>query len=151
MLGQRVTDILALLQALRRHPRTAGKPVRIAASGKLTVPALCAAALDPTVEALYLSGGLVSFRNIVDTETFTYPLANFVPKILNHTDLPELAASVAPRAIRLAGATDARGKAMDVTAVRTIYGAALKAGHLTATADPGWSVGKLTDSSAHIK
>lgn len=143
MLGQRVTDILALLQALRRYPRTAGRPVKIAASGKLTVPALLAAALDPSVAELYLSGGLVSFRNLVDTEVYTHPFANFVPNILNHTDLPEIAASVAPRSICLAGPTDARGKPIDPAAVRAIYGAAVKAGHLAVTANPDWSVKKL--------
>jgi dienelactone hydrolase len=147
MLGQRVTDILALLQALRSYPRTAGRPIRIAASGKLTVPALVAAALDRAVEELYLSGGLVSFRNIADSEVFTHPFANFVPKILNHTDLPEIAASIAPRTVCLAGLTDAQGRAMDPAVIRAVYGSALKAGHLQIAANPDWSVRKLLSRS----
>jgi len=41
--------------------------------------------------------------------------------MLLHTDLPEVAASLAPRRICLAGAVDAAGAVLAVTAVRTIY------------------------------
>jgi len=34
----------------------------------MTVPAAFAAALSPQVDSLYLSGGLISFRSLVDTE-----------------------------------------------------------------------------------
>jgi hypothetical protein len=147
MLGQRVTDILALLHALRSYKRTAGLPVRIAASGKLTVPALIAAALDPTVESLYLSGGLVSFRNVVDSEVYTHPFANIVPKLLNHTDLPDIAASIAPRPMCLAGSTDAMGRLMTPVAVKVLYASTLRQGHVRVKANPEWSVPALLSPS----
>jgi pimeloyl-ACP methyl ester carboxylesterase len=55
MVGQRVTDILALAACLRRYPGTAGRRIHIAALRRLTVPALCAAALDREINSLYLS------------------------------------------------------------------------------------------------
>src|SRR5690348_6285180 len=55
LVGQRVTDILALFAALRKHPATAGRPIHVAAQGKLTVPALFAAALDNKIQSLYLA------------------------------------------------------------------------------------------------
>src|SRR5439155_7433597 len=68
----------------------AGKPLMLAAGGRLTVPALFAAALDSKIARLYLSGGLVSYRSIVETEEYNVPFANFVPGVLLHTDLPEV-------------------------------------------------------------
>jgi hypothetical protein len=79
LLGQRVTDILAALEALRHHDGVAGLPLVVAARGEWTVPMQFAAVLDSNFAALYLSGGLLSYRNIVETEDCTHPFVNFVP------------------------------------------------------------------------
>lgn len=121
LLGQRVTDILALAAALRAHPALKGRRLAVAALGKMTVPALFAAALDRGIDSLYLAGALVSFQNVLETEYHDHPFANFVPNLLQHTDLPEVAASVAPRRVVLAGAVDARNRRLEVEAVRRIY------------------------------
>lgn len=121
LLGQRVTDILALAAALRAHPALTGRPLRVAASGHLTVPALAAAALDPKISSLYLAGGLVSFRNVVETERYNVRFGNFAPNLLLHTDLPAIAAAVAPRRLVLAGTVDAAGEHMDPAEVHRLY------------------------------
>lgn len=122
LLGQRVTDILALAAALRAHPDLRGLPLKIGASGSLTVPALFAAALDPAIAEIYLASPLVSYRSIVETEEYNVAFANFLPGILQHTDLPEVAAALAPRRLCLAGTVNAAGQTLDPTAVRAIYG-----------------------------
>ena len=71
----------------------------LAAGASVTLPALFAAALDPKITQLYFSGGLVSYRSIVDTEEYNAPFANFVPDMLLHTDLPEIAASLGARRV----------------------------------------------------
>ena len=114
-----MTDILAIVAALKR-------PVRIAASGKMTVPALFAAALDQRIEALYLSGGLSSFQDVVETEQYNHPFANFVPNLLNHTDLPDIAAGLAPRRVIIAGPVNARGTTLEsATATQTYTGTSI--------------------------
>lgn len=139
LVGQRVTDILAIAAALRKLPVTAGCPIRIAAAGKLTVPALFAAALDPGIEALYLSGGLISFQDIVDSERYAHPFANFVPDFLNHTDLPEIVASVGPRRIVLAGPVNGEGTALPVEAARAIC----TSSNVTVEPNAEWSAARL--------
>jgi hypothetical protein len=108
--GQRVADILAVVDALRARGDLAGRRIEVCAPAALAVPAIFAAALSPAIAALYLSGGLVSFRSIVDTESYGHPFGNFVPRLLNHTDLPEL----------VAGA----GQRVDAAEVRRIYAGA---------------------------
>ena len=144
LLGQRVSDILALRAALSRHESLKGRPIRIAASHKLTVPALCAAALDPEIQALYLSGGLISFASVMETENYSHPFANFTPRFLNTTDLPELMAKLAPRRVWLAGAVDGRGRTLEGDAVRRICSAAARAGNLGVSGEPEWTVERLT-------
>lgn len=140
LVGQRATDILALAAGLRKHPALGGRPVVVAARGKLTVPALFAAALDKEISELYLAGGLVSFRSIVDTENYDYPFANFVPSLLRHTDLPEVVATVAPRRVTLAGTVDGAGHDMESAAVRGIY----SGGHVTVQDKASWDIDVLS-------
>jgi hypothetical protein len=97
LLGQRVTDILALARALKAF--APGRRLALAAGGRLTTPAVFAAALDPVIDALYLAGPVPTYREIVANENYTQPFANFLPGILAHTDIPEVLASIAPRKV----------------------------------------------------
>ena len=135
MAGQRVTDLLAIVEGLRARQELAGKPLFVAARDFLTVPALFAAAVQPHISALYLAGGLVSFTDVVETENYRHPFGNFVPDLLLHTDLPELAASMAPRRIVLGGAVNAAGQRMAAEEVRKQYGA----GHIEVRAEAEWN------------
>jgi dienelactone hydrolase len=124
LVGQRVTDLLAVVQGLRGRPDLNGKRLVLAARGASGVPALFAAALEPAIDGLYLAGGLVSFQSIVETEDYRHPFGNFVPNLLLHTDLPELVASMAPRRVVLAGAVDGAGRKLEMNDVRRQYAAA---------------------------
>lgn len=120
LLGQRVQDLLETIDAIQKH---FDLPLGLlAARGPATVPGICAAALDSRIEQVYLSAHLVSWRNITETEIYDYPFSNFVPNILAKTDLPYIAASIAPRRATLAGCSDAAGRRMTIEEVRRIYG-----------------------------
>ena len=145
LLGQRVTDILAVTHALRTGFGLQGRTIVIAAFGKMTVPALLAAALEPDIDRLYLAGGLLSYRNIVETEDYRHPFADFVPNLLAHTDLPELVAGLAPRRVLIAGAVDAMGANTSVANVRNTYAAALQRGHLSLQQQADWNTKALRE------
>jgi hypothetical protein len=108
----------------------------VAARGVLTVPALFAAALEPAIDGLYLAGGLISFRSIVETEVYKYPFGNFVPNLLAHTDLPELTAGLAPRRVTLAGAVDGAGNRLPVDAVRGEFSGVA---NIRVVLEPAWT------------
>ena len=119
LVGQRTMDILTLILALAN--RTGGK-VRVEADGKLTIPTLFAAAMSPEqVESVRLTGGLISYASILETEEYKHPTANFAFNLLNEVDLPEVAASIAPRRITLIGTVDAAGQPVSAGAVRRVY------------------------------
>jgi dienelactone hydrolase len=118
LLGQRATDILAAQEALRHYEGVGGHPFIVAARGEMTVPAQLAAALDANFSALYLSGGLLSFRNILETEYYTHPFANFIPGVLRHTDLTELPG---PERVIMAGVVNAAGQLVPMDSVKAAY------------------------------
>ncbi len=140
LVGQRAADILAVVGALRARPELAGRRIVVAAQGMPAVPAIFAAACSPAIAALYLAGGLVSFRNVVDTEEYRLPFGNFVPRLLNHTDLPELVAKLSPRRVVLAGVVDAAGRRLDAAEVRTTYALAA---NVEVRPDAGWRAADL--------
>src|SRR5260370_39422292 len=76
----------------------------------MTVPALCAAAADPRIAKTYLAGQLVSCRSVTELEGYSYPLASLAPDALRTADLPEIARSIAPRGVIVAGAIDGAGR-----------------------------------------
>ncbi len=131
LLGQRVTDVLAVLRAVHAP----GARVVVAAQGKMTVPALYAALLDTEVSGIYLSGGLASFRSLVETEEYVYPFANFVPGIAGFMDLPEIVRSLAPRRVTLAGTVNASGKAVGAGVQRKMFD---DASHVSVLDRAGW-------------
>ena len=136
LLGQRVTDILALAAALRAHPALRGLTLRVAALHSLSPAALFAAAMDPAIHALYLAGGLISYRSVVETERYNAPFGSFVFGMLRHSDLPDVAASLAPRSVCLAGTVDGTGVTLDVAAVRAVY----HGEHITVLPEAQWDV-----------
>jgi dienelactone hydrolase len=136
LVGQRVTDLLAIVRGLRSRPELKARRMIVAAHGAPTVVAQFAAALEPAIESLYLAGGLASFRRIVENETYTHPLGNFVPNLLLHTDLPELAGAMAPRRIVLAGAVDGAGTRLPAADVQAEYRGA---SNVTVRPEPLWS------------
>jgi hypothetical protein len=140
LVGQRVTDILAMAAALRKHAGLIGRRLVVAARGKMTVPAIFAASLDPGIAELYLAGGLVSFRSIVETEDYDHTFANFVPGLLRHTDLPKLVESLAPRRITLAGTVGGSGHVLESPAVKASY----PGSHISIRNSASWDVPALS-------
>jgi hypothetical protein len=110
LLGQRTTDIIAITRALAGAYSQAS--IIIAARDKMTVPALCAGAIEKRVSKLYLTDHLVSWRSLLESETYSHPLANFAKDALRSTDLPQIARSIAPRPVIVAGALSASGQVL---------------------------------------
>jgi hypothetical protein len=87
----------------------------------LTIPALCAAFLAPQISRLYLAEHLISWRSLVETEIYRHPFANFIPNVLRSTDLPEIAAAIAPRKITMAGILDGAGQPVPALEAQRAY------------------------------
>jgi dienelactone hydrolase len=139
LLAQRIGDILAIVSALRNELPGGDQRISVAARGSLTVPTLFAFASDRAIDSLYLCGGLISFRSLLETEIYQETLANFAWKLFTATDLPALAADSAPRAIHVAGAINAAGTRMTVEAAREVY----PSPNVRISGHPAWDVKAL--------
>ena len=127
------------MQALTNES-SLGKKVSIAARGLLTIPALFSFALKENAASLYLAGGLVSYRSVLETEEYQQSIANFGWKLFEYTDLPLVAAGAASRHIHLAGTVNAANQPMLPDAVRLIY----PDSRIQISAEPAWDEVALT-------
>lgn len=139
LLAQRITDAMAGLRGLRNMPEAAGKRISLCARGRLTVPALFAFQASRDAGALYLSGGLISYRSILETEDYRQPLSNFAWNLFRCTDLPILAAESAPRPIHLAGAVDASNRRLSLKEIQQDY----RSPNISFYSEPAWDLQSL--------
>ena len=134
VLGTQIQELLAVLTALRIDGiQTAAlwgdsfTPVN-AATAKLSVPydvdaqpaigepmgglvALSACLLaDDKVQALYIRGGLASFRSVLESPFFYLPHDALVPGVLTVGDIDDVAAALASRPIRIEAAINAQNQ-----------------------------------------
>jgi len=138
LLGQRAQDILAMTRAVQDW-RGGGRRVVLCANGHMTLPALCATALDPSIHTAYLAKGLVSWSSLLDGDNYSEPFSSFLPGVLTKTDLPFVARLASPRKIVIAGAVNSRGQAVPVADVRSLYGTGVEV-----RGNPAWDVNTFT-------
>jgi hypothetical protein len=135
LLGQRVTDLLAVISAVKTT--LGANRIVLAARNHVSVPALIAAALSPEIHTVLLTSGLISFRSIVEHEDYHHPFGNFVFGILLKTDLPQIAALLKKRRLIMAGPVDSRGKRVPQETVKMTYSASE---NLELFREPKWNL-----------
>lgn len=118
LLGQRVRDLLSVLNAL---PKEHTEEVHLVAVGTAGPIALHAAALDGRIKKLTLEKSLISWNNVVRTPISMNQLTNVVPGVLEHYDLPEMAEAFAPRTLTIRHPVDAAQKRVSTTELEQAY------------------------------
>jgi hypothetical protein len=121
VIGQRVWDILRALDYLRSRPDVDPSSIRILAKGSSGLAALMATALDDRVRSVLIRQAPSTYLSIVESEEYSLTLDWFVPGILEHFDLPEVAAAMAPRPAWIVDAVDAQGSILPEATVRAHY------------------------------
>ncbi len=116
LLGQRVSDVGAML----RHFPTATE-VRVIGVGEAGPVALHVAALEPRVKVVGLEGAVLSWDNVVNTPISYGQLASAVPGVLKVYDLPDLAATLAPRVLVIRNPVDAGLRPVGQAALDAAY------------------------------
>jgi len=94
IMGMRTRDALAALAYLRSRPEVDGTRIVVSGCRLAGVIALLVAAIDPAVAGVVTWDSPVSFRALLEEEAYAWPADAFIPNVLLHFDLPELAVSL---------------------------------------------------------
>ncbi|HWV66560.1 acetylxylan esterase [Chitinophaga sp.] len=90
LIGQRVTDLLLLLDYLQSDPVFKQSVVSIKASGTTALVALHAAVIDQRIHHLEIDQYLDSFMSIIRRLTVKDQYSNVIPGVLRYYDVPDL-------------------------------------------------------------
>jgi dienelactone hydrolase len=94
IMAMRIRDGLAALAWLRRRPEVVPDRIVLTGCGLGGVVALHVAVIDGQAAGVVSWDSLLSFRSLIEAEHYPWPADAFIPRILQHYDLPLLAASL---------------------------------------------------------
>jgi hypothetical protein len=80
-----------------------------------------AAALDPRIDAVICDRGLLSYRTLTQSDRYLHNASIFLRDVLQHFDLPQVSAAVAPRQLVLVDPVDATKRPAGLAAARRTY------------------------------
>ncbi len=121
VIGQRVWDILRTFDYLASRHDVDASQIRIVGQEEAGLAALMATVLDQRARSVLLTRTLVSYMSVVESKDYSLPLGWFVPGILRHFDIPDLAAAVYPRPIWILDSVDAAGTFLSDAETRSYY------------------------------
>jgi hypothetical protein len=125
--GIRAADVVMLARLLRKSGTV--KEIYEVALKEMAPVALYAAAFEPAISRVALIGPYSSYQSIVRNRFYASSfIPGVVPGALREFDLPDIAASLAPRSLLMAGVTDGDGKSdnaeaidKDLAVIRNVY------------------------------
>jgi cephalosporin-C deacetylase-like acetyl esterase len=130
VIGQRVWDILRCLDYLKTRPDVDGSQIRVLGRGPAGLAALMAGALEESVRSVLLDRTLATYASIVDAEDYALALDWFVPGILQHFDIPDIAAAIYPRPVWIINALEGDGAVLSESVVRERYSQRISPGSI---------------------
>jgi dienelactone hydrolase len=98
LMAMRIRDGLAALAYLRTRPEIDAGRLVVSGCGLGGLVALHVAAIDGGARGVVAWDCLASFQALLESERYAWPADAFVPNVLLHYDLPELAAAIPCRA-----------------------------------------------------
>ena len=132
LLGMRVLDVVRCVDYTMQREGVDTRRLHLIGKGGAALWCLFAAALDDRITNLICTDCLLSYRTLAMADRYLYGADVFIPDILHHFDLPEIAAAIAPRPLVFIKPTDGMKKTVPLQQAETAYrgtlGAYRKAG-----------------------
>jgi cephalosporin-C deacetylase-like acetyl esterase len=121
LLGMRVQDLVRSVDYTLSRPDVDARAVRAIGRGMGALWVMFAAALDTRIAAAVCEGGLLSYRTLTESDRYLHGASVFIPDVLRHFDLPQVAAAVASRRLTVLAPVDAMKSPVDMERARKTY------------------------------
>jgi cephalosporin-C deacetylase-like acetyl esterase len=121
LLGMRVQDVVRTVDYALQREHADDRNLHLIGKGNAGLWCLFAAALDPRIQSLICVRSLLSYQSLAQADRYLYGADVFVPDILQHLDLPQVAAAVAPRSLTLIEPVDAMKKTAASAQAEEVY------------------------------
>jgi pimeloyl-ACP methyl ester carboxylesterase len=121
LFGMRVLDVVRSIDYVLSRADVSPTGIRLIGKGRGALWSLFAAALDPRVLALVCDSSLLSYASLTRVDRYLYSADVFIPNVLQHFDLPQVAACVADRPLSLLSPVDAMKRPVTMAEARETY------------------------------
>jgi cephalosporin-C deacetylase-like acetyl esterase len=121
LLGMRVQDVIRSVDYVTNCQGADAKNLHVIGKGMGGLWCLYAAALDPRIRSLISVQSLLSYRSLTQGDRYRYGANVFVPDVLLHFDLPQVAAAIAGRPLTLVQPKDAMKNTVGADAAEEAY------------------------------
>ena len=121
LIGVRISQVLAAVDILSDLPGVDTSRLSVVGRGQGSLAALHAAVLDNRVKNLVLESPLLSYESVIEEKLHYRVLEDTIRGVLKHYDVPELAASLAPRRVRILNAEDPRKERLRLEHVSSAF------------------------------
>jgi len=106
---------------LLSRPDVAKTDWKVVGKGAGGLWVLYAAALDSRIQDTTCERCLISYRELARTDRYLHSAGVFVRDVLKHFDLPQVAASISDRRLKIVAPVDAMKRRVDPAAARNFY------------------------------
>jgi hypothetical protein len=127
LMGMRVQDVVRSVDYAVSRADVDRAGVRVIGRGMGALWVLFAAALDPRISRTVCEGGLLSYRTLTSSDRYLHGASIFIPDVLKHFDLPQVAGAVAGRRLAILDPVDAMKSSVDLETARQAYEPAAQA------------------------
>jgi len=121
LLGMRVLDVVRSVDYVMDREDIGANDLHVIGKGTAALWCLYAAVFDERIRSLTCDQCLLSYRSITESDRYLYDAGVFIPDVLLHLDLQEVAAAIAPRPLKFLAPQDAMKKAVDSTRAYEVY------------------------------
>ena len=121
LLGMRVLDVVRCVDYTVQREGVDMQRLHLIGKGRAALWCLLAAVFDDRIASLICTDCLLSYRTLAMVDRYLYAADVFIPDILHHFDLPEIAATIAPRPLVFIEPTDGLKKAVTFQQAEEAY------------------------------
>lgn len=135
LFGMRVQDVVRSVDYMLSRADVEKSGVQAIGRGEGALWVLFAAALDPRIQSIVAERGLVSYDSLTKVDRYRHSAGIFIRDVLKHFDLPQVAASVAPRRLTLLSPLDPMKNPVALPEAEQVYHTARRAYQVAGAAD----------------
>jgi cephalosporin-C deacetylase-like acetyl esterase len=121
LFGMRVADLVRSIDYVLSRDDVEKAGVRVIGRGMGALWGLYAAALDTRIRGLLAEHGLLSYRSLTRVDRYLHAANVFLPGVLRHFDLPQVAGAIADRHLAILDPVDPMKKPVDINLARRTY------------------------------
>ncbi len=121
LVGLRAQDVMRAVDMLALRDDVDMQRLSAYGFGEAAPVALHAAALDDRIKSVVLKNMLASYESVITEKISRRIFENIVPGVLAAYDLPDLAATLAPRRVAIVNPVNPRGQPLELSRARSQY------------------------------